>query len=222
MATQQRALRTRRRVIEAAATVFDAHGYASASITDILRTAGVTKGALYFHFDSKEALARSVVAERRRSVIVTDTGLHTQTVIDFTHGVARSFATDTLLRAGVRLTVERGMLGEADPQGMYHWWTELCRTHLALAGERGELRPDADPDDLACMVVGSFIGVQLLSAVLSDRADLVERLTGWWQVVLPGMVGAPVLPRLRPDGSRDVIEQVNRPARAGSRREATR
>ncbi|MDT0446632.1 MULTISPECIES: ScbR family autoregulator-binding transcription factor [unclassified Streptomyces] len=208
MATQQRALRTRRRVIEAAAAVFDEHGYASASITDILRAAGVTKGALYFHFDSKEALARSVMAEQRRSVMLTNTGLHAQTVIDITHGVARSFATNTLLRAGVRLTVEQGVLGESDP-GMYHWWTELCRSQLMLAKDHGELRPGASPEDLAYMIIGSFTGVQLLSAVACDRADLVERLTTWWRVALPGMVQESVLPRLRPHGSADVIAMVN-------------
>ncbi|MEV1010913.1 ScbR family autoregulator-binding transcription factor [Streptomyces sp. NPDC049881] len=212
MATQQRALRTRRRVIEAAAAIFDEQGYASASITDILRAAGVTKGALYFHFDSKEALARSVMAEQRRSVILTDTGLHTQTVIDLTHGVARSFAQDTLLRASFRLTVEQGVLGDSDP-GLYQWWTDLCRGQLALARDHGELRSGAAPEALANMIVGSFTGVQLLSAVSSGRADVVDRLTAWWKIALPGMVRETVLPRLRPHGSADVIAMVTRNSR---------
>lgn len=48
-------------VLEAAAQVFAEHGYATARIADILKAAGVTKGALYFHFDSKEALAKGVL-----------------------------------------------------------------------------------------------------------------------------------------------------------------
>jgi AcrR family transcriptional regulator len=61
MARQERAVRTRRAVVEAAAAVFAEHGYAAATIAEILERADVTKGALYFHFGSKEALARGVI-----------------------------------------------------------------------------------------------------------------------------------------------------------------
>ena len=64
MAQQERAVRTRRAVLEAAAGVFAERGYAAATIAEILNRAGVTKGALYFHFDSKAALARGVLEER--------------------------------------------------------------------------------------------------------------------------------------------------------------
>lgn len=66
MAQQERAVRTRRAVLEAAATVFAERGYAAATIAEILRRAGVTKGALYFHFGSKAALARGVLQEQLR------------------------------------------------------------------------------------------------------------------------------------------------------------
>jgi len=58
MAQQERAVRTRRAVLEAAAAVFAERGYAAATIGEILARAQVTKGALYFHFDSKAALAQ--------------------------------------------------------------------------------------------------------------------------------------------------------------------
>lgn len=61
MVQQERAFRTRHVVLEAAAQVFAEHGYATARIADILKIAGVTKGALYFHFDSKETLAKGVL-----------------------------------------------------------------------------------------------------------------------------------------------------------------
>ncbi len=53
MARQERAVRTRHAVVQAAAQVFAERGYAAATIAEILDRAGVTKGALYFHFDSK-------------------------------------------------------------------------------------------------------------------------------------------------------------------------
>lgn len=76
--TQQRAIKTRAGVITAAAHEFADRGYAGASINSIIANSTSTKGALYFHFPSKEALAEAVldnvraaysrIAERRRSV----------------------------------------------------------------------------------------------------------------------------------------------------------
>ncbi|MFD6749883.1 TetR family transcriptional regulator, partial [Streptomyces anthocyanicus] len=57
MAKQDRAIRTRQTILDAAAQVFEKQGYQAATITEILKVAGVTKGALYFHFQSKEELA---------------------------------------------------------------------------------------------------------------------------------------------------------------------
>lgn len=64
MPIQERAQRTRRRVLVAAAGVFAQRGFARASMAEILDAAGVTKGALYFHFPGKEALAKAVVQEQ--------------------------------------------------------------------------------------------------------------------------------------------------------------
>src|SRR5216117_2644416 len=64
VARQERAERTRGRILDAAAAVFDERGFSGASLSDILARAGVTKGALYFHFSSKEELAKYLVEEQ--------------------------------------------------------------------------------------------------------------------------------------------------------------
>jgi AcrR family transcriptional regulator len=51
---------TRRLLIEVARKFFTEHGYAATSIDDIIREAGVARGALYHHFSGKEALFRAV------------------------------------------------------------------------------------------------------------------------------------------------------------------
>ncbi len=57
MVRQERAIRTRRAILEAAASLFDEHGYEGASTTDIIMRSGLTRGALYHHFPSKESIA---------------------------------------------------------------------------------------------------------------------------------------------------------------------
>src|SRR5205807_6655839 len=55
--------RTRERLLQAASREIYRSGFQSASLDTILASAGVTKGALYYHFKSKEALGYTVVEE---------------------------------------------------------------------------------------------------------------------------------------------------------------
>ncbi|GAA3129239.1 hypothetical protein GCM10020255_002490 [Rhodococcus baikonurensis] len=58
---QKRSEITREKIVDAAARQFDACGFAAASINAIIENGNVTKGALYFHFPSKEELAQQVI-----------------------------------------------------------------------------------------------------------------------------------------------------------------
>ncbi|HMJ21718.1 MAG TPA: TetR/AcrR family transcriptional regulator, partial [Terriglobales bacterium] len=55
--------RTRERLLQAASREIYMSGFQSASLDTILAIAGVTKGALYYHFKSKEELGYTVVEE---------------------------------------------------------------------------------------------------------------------------------------------------------------
>ena len=66
-ARQERAEVTREAILEGAAEAFDAAGFGSTSLSDISQRAGVTKGALYFHFPSKEALAHTLMMDSSTS-----------------------------------------------------------------------------------------------------------------------------------------------------------
>lgn len=56
MQQRQRSQTTRSQLLDAALTSFAARGYAAASVDDICQAAGVSKGAFYHHFSSKQAL----------------------------------------------------------------------------------------------------------------------------------------------------------------------
>lgn len=63
MARQVRSEVTRRKILDAAVDVFGDVGYASVGWGTIIERTGMTKGALYHHFDSKEALASAIIEE---------------------------------------------------------------------------------------------------------------------------------------------------------------
>ena len=54
--TKAEALQTRQDLLLSALNVFYQHGVARASLNEIARNAGVTRGALYWHFKNKEDL----------------------------------------------------------------------------------------------------------------------------------------------------------------------
>ena len=58
---QQRSEETRARIMEAAIKLFSTHGYNKASVDDICAEAGISKGAFYHHFKSKQALFLSLL-----------------------------------------------------------------------------------------------------------------------------------------------------------------
>lgn len=52
---------TKTRILKAARTLFSSHGYESTTIDDIITACGITKGAFYHHFKSKQALCEMVI-----------------------------------------------------------------------------------------------------------------------------------------------------------------
>jgi len=53
---QQRSEETRTQLMNSAVKLFSSHGFNAASVDDICKDAGVSKGAFYHHFESKQAL----------------------------------------------------------------------------------------------------------------------------------------------------------------------
>jgi AcrR family transcriptional regulator len=63
MAPQARSETTRQKLLDAAIDLFTQVGYAAAGLGEIIERTGMTKGALYHHFDSKEALATAIIEQ---------------------------------------------------------------------------------------------------------------------------------------------------------------
>ena len=59
--TKQEALETRNRIIDAAESVFHAHGVARSSLEDVAQAAQVTRGAIYWHFKNKSDLFEAML-----------------------------------------------------------------------------------------------------------------------------------------------------------------
>ena len=59
--TKEEALQTRNTLLDAAELVFDVRGVAGASLQEVAETAGVTRGAVYWHFRDKVDLFNAMM-----------------------------------------------------------------------------------------------------------------------------------------------------------------
>jgi len=187
MARQERAEKTRQAIIQAAAEVFDQHGFAGASVSEILARAGVTKGALYFHFPSKEAIAEEIEGSEVAALaaLAAASGPFLQAVIDLSHTMARALHESPVVRASIRLAIESSF-SEPSP-GPYVASIDLVRILLLRAQGEGTVRLDVDVDAAARFIISSFAGAQIVSQVFTGRQDLEQRLVELWEFVLPGL-----------------------------------
>jgi len=203
---QEQSEKTRSAIIDAAAAAFDQYGYQGAGLSLILEQAGVTRGALYFHFSSKEELAQELVRAQfeniERHLENGTKGL--QALINLTFGMASDLTTDIRVRAGVRLVIEHASF-TAPTQDAYRSWIQVARDLLAEAKRSGELSRGVSPDDAARFLVGSFAGIQLVSDVLTGREDLQDRVADLWGYVLPSLAATPRTWRPRPRRTRAAV-----------------
>jgi AcrR family transcriptional regulator len=66
-------MRPRERILDAAMLVFRRHGFRRSSIEQTAEAAGLTRQALYHHFESKEALFRAVIEHVHESALAAET-----------------------------------------------------------------------------------------------------------------------------------------------------
>ncbi|MFE6227887.1 MULTISPECIES: ScbR family autoregulator-binding transcription factor [unclassified Streptomyces] len=213
MAQQERSARTRAAILRAGAEVFAELGFAGASVSKITRRANLTLGALYFHFASKEELAREIVRSQPELVTMTTaTGL--QGAVDITMAWATQLRDDPLLLAGARLVMDQEYFACDEEGNSYRQWAEVLQPFLREAGENGELRPGVDVRSLAQLVVNACTGAQMNAQLDSGRKDLPDRVRQMWVLLLPLVAGeecaARVLETVRSADAGTAADGVNR------------
>lgn len=190
MAKQDRAVRTREQLIRSAAVAFARSGYALSSLSDISSGAGVSSGALHFHFSSKRELGEAVeaaAAETLRGIMAPCPPGHPdplRLLVDTSHLLSQRLTQDVVLRAGF------GLGGDAtweDDAKLWLRWRGWVGATLAVAGERGELAADIPADAVVSAVTAAVVGSEILG-----RADAAWSSSGavtqFWSLMLPRLV----------------------------------
>ncbi|MEU6381135.1 ScbR family autoregulator-binding transcription factor [Streptomyces sp. NPDC046909] len=204
MVKQERAARTRQALVQAAAEVFAQDGFVVASLTSISRRAGVSNGALHFHFESKQALARAVEDEAAaglRAVVGSDRpagGDPLQQLIDATHALMGRLDQDVVVRAGFELC--SGTPRREDTVDLRGQWQSWVEEVLKDAEREGVLAEGVSAADASVAVVAATVGFEQLGA--DDRTWMAAAtLVQFWDLLLPRLASAATLSRLVSSGT---------------------
>ncbi len=200
MVRQARSEATRKRIIIAAVETFNEIGYPAAGLGEIVERAQMTKGALYYHFNSKESLASAIIEEGSASLfnafrnISESPGPALEGIVHGTFVVVDLFISDMVARSAIQLLRALGEFNATVAQTYTGWLDEMsARTTAAL--DEGDLRPNLDPRAVGETVVAAMLGAELLSTSSGD--DFVQRVTRMWEVLLPAIVTDKSLPYFR-------------------------
>jgi AcrR family transcriptional regulator len=190
-----RAEATRRQILDAASRAFADHGYRGISLNDIVRESGLTKGAFYFHFPSKEALALAVFRDKQEAWVdrtLSAIGRHPRAIdqLEAMLDVGCEFyETDTSARAVSRLCHELASEKELRPHSRAHLqrWFDITERLIVSAQAEGDIRGDVDPKTMAATICSAFIGVEQVSAAMAGLEDFRGRIEGLRTLVLAAL-----------------------------------
>jgi len=188
---QPRAQATRQAILTAAAEHFARNGYHATSLDSVLADSGGTKGALYFHFASKDALARAVVAEMvqrwrdlRRQI--NDALDPLSTLLALVDQVIVHLLTDPIARGGTRLLNDLPV-AEEQARAHYGFGEQEALQLLTQAADAGLLREGIDPAVAARQIVAIVAGHRQICDALGQRDHLRRQVEQAWNLLLPAI-----------------------------------
>ncbi|OBG22180.1 TetR/AcrR family transcriptional regulator [Mycobacterium sp. 852002-51057_SCH5723018] len=190
-----RADMTRLQILRAASHQFARRAYHDVGLDDILTEADLTKGAMYFHFRSKHALAVAIIEKETAAGTVALEGLLSrnlsglETLIDFSYLIAAQDIQADGVRAGLNLLESVGR-SEGLQGRLLDGWVQALAVVVEKAIADGDIDQRCSPHDVGRFVVSLHMGLRQLSN-LDEPDRFLHDLEKSWALVLTGI--------LRPD-----------------------
>jgi AcrR family transcriptional regulator len=179
--------RTRQRVIESAAPVFNQRGYWGSSLRDLMDATGLEKGGIYNHFRSKDELAAAAfehnverIGSRIRAALAEagrDAVARLEAILD----VYRRFASSPSVPGGCPILNAAVETDDTHPElralvrsAMDRLRVETVERIVVRGVERGELSlpSGVSPSDVATVFVSAIEGALMLGQLYGDPAPM--------------------------------------------------
>lgn len=186
---------TRRHLLDVAAALFAEQGYEATSFKDLIAASGLSHGAFYFHFDSKEHLGLEVFRDTQQRLLEAVTaridpdasGL--ERFRQLWQARAEVLAADPSLRAIRKIAATFGDHPDraAELAQFHERPVAFIASMLADARATGDVRDDVDPRQAAEAAFAAAIGIDEVSERTTGGADIVARSQAFLDLFLPGI-----------------------------------
>lgn len=190
--TDGRADATRRQILRAASHQFARRAYHDVGLDDILAEAQLTKGAMYFHFRSKHALAVAVIERQTAAGAVAAEDLMArglsglETLIDFSYLIAVQDIERDGVRAGLNLLESVGR-SEGLQKRLLEGWAKALSGVVEQAIAEGDIDQQCDPQDVGRLMVSLHVGLRQTSN-LDEPERFLRDLEKSWTILLTGIL----------------------------------
>src|SRR3954471_10429083 len=164
---------TRKALLDAALVVFSDGGFTTARLEDIAHRAGVTRGALYHHFEGKAAIYDAVLRDAADAVMAPLAGELTSEgpPLERLRRFLRSYCTALTRDADFRTVLRLLLLDATEPAATsrattalgYDAWLTAFESVMQEAADRGELRPTVSPREAALLVTTLAVGATAIA-----------------------------------------------------------
>jgi TetR/AcrR family transcriptional regulator, transcriptional repressor for nem operon len=175
---------TRRKIVEAAAPIFNQHGYEGSSLNDLMQATGLKKGGIYRHFSSKEELAAEAfdytweAAWNARLLHVDEktNGIEKlkQLIANFVDYRSPVAGGCPILNTAIDADDGNPILRTRAAKALRSWLSRL-QAIVEQAQEHGETRRGVDPKAVATLIVASLEGALMMSR-LQRNDDALRRV----------------------------------------------
>jgi len=178
--TMTKGEQTRRKIVEAAAPIFNQRGYEGTSLNDLMEATGLKKGGIYRHFSSKEELAAeafdynwgAACELRLRHLDKKANGVEKlkQLIANFIDHRSPVAGGCPVLNTAIDADDGNAVLRTRAGKALRSWLIRL-QDIVKDAQKQGEIRPDADPEAVATVIIASLEGALMMSRLQrNDKA----------------------------------------------------
>ena len=182
----------KKRIIEASVKVMSEKGYSQTTMEDIAAYLGVSKGALYLYFKSKDDIivesAKKMQSHLLQLRMMQMTASPTKDPLDVWIKILDNFMPfdskiNTLYFELVAITQRDPEINKLSAKNLEKE-IEMIEHEIALQQQMKLVRTDADPRTIAVALISFFSGLRLMNILGLDRDEIRKRWAEMGRIVL--------------------------------------
>ncbi len=186
--TKEEAEETKKKIVESAVELFETNGYQATRIEDVAEKAGLTRGAVYWHFKTKVDLYEYILAmfEKRLDKLIEESSQQTESPMSRLRWLVVNMITGQEILVGFRQmkmvaisnlkVIKTSNILQKKGEKTADKYMKVLGQIVGEGIAAGEIRDDVDPvlaAWLTAFVVAGAIGINLHKPALSKLRDSV-------------------------------------------------